>query len=125
MLPLPLQTSGCHDQRLSGGSRGITPTSAATIDAPGFPPPEDVRGQGCLHPAMLLRAHVPLYQDAVLVFAIRFVLRAEIFLLGYQRVRSCGHVQVQDTRISRSSLDALVNVATALGCRVRIDIEAA
>jgi predicted XRE-type DNA-binding protein len=28
-------------------------------------------------------------------------------------------------RVSRFSLDALVNIATALGCRVRIDLEAA
>jgi len=28
-------------------------------------------------------------------------------------------------RVSRFSLDALVNVATALGCRVRLDLEAA
>ena len=28
-------------------------------------------------------------------------------------------------RVSRFSLDALVNIATALGCRVRVDIEAA
>src|SRR5882762_5374444 len=28
-------------------------------------------------------------------------------------------------RVSRFSLDALVNVATALGCRVRVDLEAA
>jgi predicted XRE-type DNA-binding protein len=28
-------------------------------------------------------------------------------------------------RISRFSLDALVNIATALGCRVRVEIEAA
>ena len=28
-------------------------------------------------------------------------------------------------RVSRFSLDALVNIATALGCRVRVDLEAA
>ena len=28
-------------------------------------------------------------------------------------------------RISRFSLDALVNISTALGCRVRVDLEAA
>jgi predicted XRE-type DNA-binding protein len=28
-------------------------------------------------------------------------------------------------RVSRLSLDALVNIATALGCRVRLDLEAA
>lgn len=28
-------------------------------------------------------------------------------------------------RVSRFSLDALVNISTALGCRVRVDIEAA
>jgi predicted XRE-type DNA-binding protein len=28
-------------------------------------------------------------------------------------------------RVSRFSLDALVNISTALGCRVRIDLEAA
>ena len=28
-------------------------------------------------------------------------------------------------RVSRLSLDALVNISTALGCRVRVDIEAA
>jgi predicted XRE-type DNA-binding protein len=28
-------------------------------------------------------------------------------------------------RVSRFSLDALVNIATALGCRVRFDLEAA
>jgi predicted XRE-type DNA-binding protein len=28
-------------------------------------------------------------------------------------------------RVSRISLDALVNIATALGCRVRVDLEAA
>ena len=29
------------------------------------------------------------------------------------------------SRVSRFSLDALVNIATALGCRVRLDLEAA
>jgi predicted XRE-type DNA-binding protein len=29
------------------------------------------------------------------------------------------------SRVSRFSLDALVNISTALGCRVRVDIEAA
>jgi predicted XRE-type DNA-binding protein len=28
-------------------------------------------------------------------------------------------------RVSRFSLDALVNIATTLGCRVRVDLEAA
>jgi predicted XRE-type DNA-binding protein len=28
-------------------------------------------------------------------------------------------------RVSRFSLDALVNIATALGCRVRLDLDAA
>ena len=28
-------------------------------------------------------------------------------------------------RVSRFSLDALVNIATALGCRVRVDLDAA
>jgi predicted XRE-type DNA-binding protein len=28
-------------------------------------------------------------------------------------------------RVSRFSLDALINIATALGCRVRVDLEAA
>jgi len=28
-------------------------------------------------------------------------------------------------RVSRFSLDALVNISTALGCRVRVDLEAA
>jgi len=28
-------------------------------------------------------------------------------------------------KVSRFSLDALVNIATALGCRVRVDLEAA
>jgi predicted XRE-type DNA-binding protein len=28
-------------------------------------------------------------------------------------------------QVSRFSLDALVNISTALGCRVRVDIEAA
>jgi predicted XRE-type DNA-binding protein len=44
--------------------------------------------------------------------------------------RHCGLTQprINDLlrgRVSRFSLDALVNIATALGCRVRVDLEAA
>jgi predicted XRE-type DNA-binding protein len=44
--------------------------------------------------------------------------------------RRCGVTQprINDLlrgRVSRFSLDALVNIATALGCRVRVDLEAA
>jgi predicted XRE-type DNA-binding protein len=40
----------------------------------------------------------------------------------------CGltHPRIHDLlrgRVSRFSLDALVNIATALGCRVRVDLE--
>ncbi len=40
----------------------------------------------------------------------------------------CGHRRGSHSlrgRVSRFSLDALVNIATALGCRVRFDLEAA
>ena len=42
----------------------------------------------------------------------------------------CGVTQLRINdllrgRVSRFSLDALVNIATALGCRVRVDLEAA
>ena len=44
--------------------------------------------------------------------------------------KSCGVTQprINDLlrdRVSRFSLDALVNISTALGCRVRVDLEAA
>lgn len=44
--------------------------------------------------------------------------------------KRCGVTQprVNDLlrgKVSRFSLDALVNIATALGCRVRVDLEAA
>ena len=44
--------------------------------------------------------------------------------------RHCGVTQprINDLlrgRVSRFSLDAIVNISTALGCRVRVDIEAA
>ena len=47
-----------------------------------------------------------------------------------EAARHCGVTQprINDLlrgRISRFSLDALVNIATALGCRVRVDLEAA
>jgi predicted XRE-type DNA-binding protein len=42
----------------------------------------------------------------------------------------CGVTQLRINdllrgRVSRFSLDALLNIATALGCRVRLDLEAA
>jgi predicted XRE-type DNA-binding protein len=47
-----------------------------------------------------------------------------------EAARRCGVTQprINDLlrgRISRFSLDALVNIATALGCRVRVDLDAA
>jgi predicted XRE-type DNA-binding protein len=47
-----------------------------------------------------------------------------------EAARRCGVTQprINDLlrgRVSRFSLDALVNIATALGCRVRVDLEAA
>lgn len=47
-----------------------------------------------------------------------------------EAARHCGVTQprINDLlrgRVSRFSLDALVNVSTALGCRVRVDLEAA
>ena len=47
-----------------------------------------------------------------------------------EAARRCGVTQprINDLlrgRISRFSLDALVNIATAIGCRVRIQLEAA
>jgi len=47
-----------------------------------------------------------------------------------EAAKRCGVTQsrINDLlrgRVSRFSLDALVNIATALGCRVRIDLEAA
>jgi predicted XRE-type DNA-binding protein len=52
---------------------------------------------------------------------------------GWTQVESasrCGVTQprINDLlrgRVSRFSLDALVNISTALGCRVRVDLEAA
>lgn len=47
-----------------------------------------------------------------------------------EAARHCGVTQprINDLlrgRVSRFSLDALVNISTALGCRVRIDLDAA
>jgi len=47
-----------------------------------------------------------------------------------EAARRCGVTQprINDLlrgRVSRFSLDALVNIATALGCRVRVDLDAA
>ena len=47
-----------------------------------------------------------------------------------EAAKRCGVTQprINDLlrgRVSRLSLDALVNIATALGCRVRFDLEAA
>ena len=47
-----------------------------------------------------------------------------------EAARRCGVTQprINDLlrgRMSRFSLDALVNIATALGCRVRVDLDAA
>ena len=47
-----------------------------------------------------------------------------------EAARRCGVTQprINDLlrgRVSRFSLDALVNISTALGCRVRVDLEAA
>jgi len=47
-----------------------------------------------------------------------------------EAARHCGVTQprINDLlrgRVSRFSLDALVNISTALGCSVRIDLEAA
>lgn len=52
---------------------------------------------------------------------------------GWTQVEAAQHCGVTQPRIndllrgrvSRFSLDALVNIATALGCRVRLDLEAA
>jgi predicted XRE-type DNA-binding protein len=52
---------------------------------------------------------------------------------GWTQVEAAGHCGVTQPRIndllrgrvSRFSLDALVNISTALGCRVRVDLEAA
>lgn len=47
-----------------------------------------------------------------------------------EAARRCGLTQPRMNdllrgRVSRFSLDALVNIATALGCRVRLDLDAA
>ena len=47
-----------------------------------------------------------------------------------EAAKRCGVTQprINDLlrgRVSRFSLDALVNIATSLGCRVRVDLEAA
>jgi len=47
-----------------------------------------------------------------------------------EAARRCGVTQprINDLlrgRVSRFSLDALVNISTALGCRVRVDLQAA
>lgn len=47
-----------------------------------------------------------------------------------EAARRCGVTQprINDLlrgRVSRFSLDALVNISTALGCRVRVDLDAA
>ncbi len=47
-----------------------------------------------------------------------------------EAARHCGVTQPRMNdllrgRVSRFSLDALVNISTALGCRVRVEIEAA
>jgi predicted XRE-type DNA-binding protein len=47
-----------------------------------------------------------------------------------EAAQQCGVTQprINDLlrgRVSRFSLDALVNISTALGCRVRVDLEAA
>lgn len=52
---------------------------------------------------------------------------------GWTQAQAASHCRVTQPRmndllrgrISRFSLDALVNIATALGCRVRFDLEAA
>ncbi|MDX2152867.1 MAG: helix-turn-helix transcriptional regulator [Bryobacteraceae bacterium] len=52
---------------------------------------------------------------------------------GWTQVEAAQHCGVTQPRIndllrgrvSRFSLDALVNISTALGCRVRVDLEAA
>ena len=52
---------------------------------------------------------------------------------GWTQVEAAGHCGVTQPRmndllrgrVSRFSLDALVNISTALGCRVRVDLEAA
>lgn len=52
---------------------------------------------------------------------------------GWTQVEAAKHCGVTQPRIndllrgrvSRFSLDALVNISTALGCRVRVDLEAA
>ena len=52
---------------------------------------------------------------------------------GWTQVEAASHCGVTRPRIndllrgrvSRFSLDALVNISTALGCRVRVDLEAA
>jgi predicted XRE-type DNA-binding protein len=52
---------------------------------------------------------------------------------GWTQVEAAHHSGVTQPRIndllrrrlSRFSLDALVNIATALGCRVRVDLESA
>lgn len=67
--------------------------------------------------------------------------RAELMQKIAERVRQYGWTQAEAAsqcgvtqprindllrgRVSRFSLDALVNIATALGCRVRFDLEAA
>ena len=52
---------------------------------------------------------------------------------GWTQVEAAGRCAVTQPRmndllrgrVSRFSLDALVNISTALGCRVRVDLEAA
>lgn len=67
--------------------------------------------------------------------------RAELMRKIAARVKRCGWTQVEAAqhcgvtqprmndllrgRVSRFSLDALVNIAAALGCRIRLDLDAA
>jgi len=52
--------------------------------------------------------------------------RAELMQKIAKRVKKNRWTQAEAAkRVSRFSLDALVNIATALGCRVRVNLEAA
>jgi hypothetical protein len=60
---------GCSNIGVSG--RGPRTISGTHVHTPDLAPAEDVGGRGGLHPAIRLRAHVPLDQGPVLEFAIR------------------------------------------------------
>ena len=91
-----------------------------TADAPHFTPP---RSAGTPEPGHDLKSAPMPELEEELGYSPGGLSQAEA-------ANRCGVTQprINDLlrgRVSRFSLDALVNIATALGCRVRVDLEAA